>query len=221
MVSGFSESEENGLTLISKDCKMVFSPGMSTGGRAEIRMILDNSERRIVATTIDEKGLEEVKNQIKQLGLSKRIELRLEDVQEPLQYSDNSFDFIYARLILHYLKKHSLDKTLKEFHRVLKPKSRLFIVVRSNKCPEASLEGATYDEESCLTSYPAYDDNGHLTGNVIKRYFHSIESITHHVENSGFKVIYAKEYEERLFKDFMRRVPSFYPNYIIELLALK
>lgn len=220
MAGEFSESEENGLFLL-KDSKEIFSPGISTGGRAEIRMALDKPERRIVATTIDETGFKEVKKQVKQLGLSKRIELKLEDVQEPLQYPDNLFDFIYARLILHYLSKQSLDKTLNEFNRVLRPKGRLFIVVRSNKSPEASVEGARYDKESCLTSYPTFDGNCHLTGNVLKRYFHSIESINNHVINSGFKVVYSKEYEERLFTDFMRRIPAYYPSYVIELLALK
>ncbi|MCK5699165.1 MAG: class I SAM-dependent methyltransferase, partial [Candidatus Aenigmarchaeota archaeon] len=97
-----------------------------------------------MATTIDRKGITRTKSMIKEMNLADRIDVRIEDVRKPTTYPDNHFDFIYARLILHYLNEDELDKTLKEFYRVLKRAGSIFIVVRSTDDWEAKLKGSTY-----------------------------------------------------------------------------
>lgn len=217
----FSKSEENGISLLRKTDKIIFCPGVSTGGAAEIRMALGDSERKIIATTIDEEGIGKVAERVKNMGLSNQIELKLEDVRKPLSYKNNYFDFIYARLILHYLSKQDLEKVLKEFYRVLKLGGRIFIVVRSLNSPEANLEGSTYDEKTRMTTYPFYDVDGRKTDRTVTRYFHSIESISEHIAQSGFKINYVKEYQEPLYVGFMREQLSFHPSFVIEIVAKK
>jgi len=43
----------------------VYSPGISTGGVAEIKMVLDNKQRRVTATTIDALGIAQVRSTLK------------------------------------------------------------------------------------------------------------------------------------------------------------
>ncbi len=125
----FSPSEKKGVSLLEDTDVLVFCPGISTCGFAEIKMALQNKNRQIIATTLDTKGFEKTKKIIEQQGLSDQIRVKIEDVTKPMAYNDNYFDFIYARLILHYLTKQELDRTLTEFYRVLKPNGRVFIVV--------------------------------------------------------------------------------------------
>ncbi|PIV09595.1 hypothetical protein COS31_04820 [Candidatus Roizmanbacteria bacterium CG02_land_8_20_14_3_00_36_15] len=61
----FSQSERNGLTLITPLDLSVYSPGISTGGVAEIKMVLDNKQRRVTATTIDALGIAQVRSTLK------------------------------------------------------------------------------------------------------------------------------------------------------------
>jgi ubiquinone/menaquinone biosynthesis C-methylase UbiE len=215
-----SKSEKSGLSLLKKNDKVIFCPGVGTG-TAEIRMALDNPERKIIATTIDEEEIGKVANRIKETGLSNQIELKLEDIRKPMPYQNNCFDFIYARLVLHYLSKQELEEALKELYRVLKPDGRIFIVVRSTNSPEAHLNGSTYDKKTRITTYPFYDNEGHKTGTTRRRYFHSIESISEHVIQSGFKVVYVKEYKESLYSDFVREKIAFYPSFVIEIVVKK
>lgn len=151
-----SESENHGIDLITEKDINILSIGISTAGAAEIEMTKKNPNNHIIATTIDEEGLEFTKNIIKQYGLEDRIELKMEDVSTKLPYSDEQFDFIYARLVLHYLDNDKLKQTLKEIKRILKNNGSFYIVVRSRNEWEAKLKGTTYDEVTGLTRYPKY-----------------------------------------------------------------
>lgn len=151
-----SESEKHGIDLIREKDINILSVGISTAGSAEIEMTKKNPSSHIVATTIDEEGLEFTRNIIEQYGLESRIELKIEGVSTKLPYSDEHFDFIYARLVLHYLDNQRLKQTLKEIKRILKKDGLFYIVVRSRNEWEAKLEGTTYDETTGITRYPDY-----------------------------------------------------------------
>lgn len=215
-----STSEDHGIELLTNSDKNILSVGISTGGVAEIRMATGDPERHIVATTIDGKGLAFAEKYIAEQGLDKQIETKVEDVSEPLSYADESFDYVYARLVLHYLPKEKLESTLLELHRVLKTGGKLYVVVRSTKCPDATAEGAQYDPQTHLTTHTAIDKK---TGGTYSysRYFHTEESIRDYVTAAGFTVEYVKSYDEQLYVDFMRTELSDNTDNVIELLATK
>lgn len=123
-----SISEEYGISLIENKDKNILSIGISTAGSAEIEMARRNSNSHIIATTIDNKGLEFTKRIIIQEGLEDRIELKIEDISKKLPYNDNYFDFVYARLVLHYLDNKQLEKSLSEIYRVMKFDSRYSVM---------------------------------------------------------------------------------------------
>lgn len=215
-----STSEDHGIELLTPTDKNILSVGISTGGVAEIRMAKGDPERHIVATTIDSKGLAFAQKYIAEQNLDSQIETKLEDVSEPLPYADESFDYIYARLVLHYLPKDKLESTLLELRRVLKAGGKLYVVVRSTKCPDATAEGAQYDPETHLTTHTAIDKK---TGGTYSysRYFHTEDSIRDYVTAAGFTVKYVKSYDEQLYVDFMRTELSDNTDNVIELLAIK
>ena len=216
----FSPSEKKGVSLLEGTEVLVFCPGISTCGFAEIKMALQNKNRQIIATTIDTKGSEKTKKIIEQQGLSDRIQVKLEDVTKPMAYGDNYFDFIYARLILHYLTKQDLDRTLAEFYRVLKPNGRVFVVVRK-KDWETNSPDSEYNEVTKMITYPVFDSNMKLTPRTASRYLHTKESISGHVKTAGFRIEYTREYKEQLFRDYLRTSPAPKLSSIIELLASK
>jgi len=201
-----SISEERGLELIEDDDLMIFSPGISTGGIAELRMAIENPDRKIIATTIDEKGYDYALENVKDLELDDQIEVKLENLTEDFPYPDKSLDFIYARLVLHYLSSQDLDATLTNFKKALKKGGKIFIVVRSAKNTEG--RDLPYDPETKLTHEPwGY------------RYFHTTESITQHLTKAGFTIARIEEYQEQLYKDFMRKEISSVVDHVIEVLA--
>lgn len=207
-------SEEHGLAALRSSDLIVYSVGISTGGSAEIRMAKMEEDRCVVATTLDVKGAAFTKNEVDSQGLSQQIVVKIEDVTQPLPYEDETFDFIYARLILHYLAKDDLNKALAELFRVLKKGGRFYVVVRSKECFEAKSLEAIYDEETCLTSYP------YQTG-VVKRYFHTPESIQAHLKGAGFSIDYLISYPEQIYVDYQRTIPASHIDDLIELLASK
>lgn len=216
-----SISEEHGIKLIKSKDKNILSIGISTAGLAEIKMAKKNPNSHIIATTINDKGLEFTKKRIIQEGLEDRIELKIEDISKELPYTDNYFDFIYARLVLHYLDNKQLEKSLSEIHRVMKENSKFFIVVRSLKEWEAKLEGATFDKETGMTKYPDIETIGTNNVRYLYRRLHSKESIKQFLLKSGFKIDYIKEYEEQLYIDYERAKKILKPNKIIEVCASK
>ncbi len=209
-----SISENNGIAALSDADRLVYSVGISTGGVAEMRMAHANPKRQIVATTIDPNGLKFAQEHVESAGLLGQIDIKLEDVAKPLPYTDDHFDFIYARLVLHYLPRHTLEQTLQELYRVLKPSGRIFVVVRSTDCFEAKTPDAAYDQETRMTTYTS---NGH----TYSRYFHTQESIQNHLTSSGFRIQSTKAYPEQLCIDFQRTQLAQQLDSLIEVLATK
>ncbi len=179
-----------------------------------------NPKRHITATTIDEEGVAFAKKYIAEKRLEGQIEAKVENVAEPLSYSGGYFDYIYARLVLHYLPKDRLISALAELHRVLKPGGKLFVVVRSTKCPDATRKDAQFDPMTNLTTCTYKDETTGKTHSY-SRYFHTEESISKCVTEAGFTVSYTKAYDEHLYVDFMRTELSPKTDNVIELLAAK
>ena len=207
-----SISEQNGLNLLRNDDIKILSIGISTGGQAELKMLEGNPERYVVATTIDEEGLEYTK---KLLRGNNRIEAKLEDVSSPMPYQDEFFDFIYARLVLHYLDDASLANALAELYRVLKKDGRIFVVVKSVDDFVRKRAGAVHFPETGLTRTPRPN------GSVSFRRFHTQETIETALKTAGFEMVYTKEYKERLFSDFMRTNMNDEDASLIECLGVR
>lgn len=216
-----STSEEHGINLITENDLSILSIGISTAGSAEIKMAEKNPNSHIIATTIDKEGLNYTKNIIEQYGLSDRIETKLEDISEKMPYNDEFFDFVYARLVLHYLDNENLRKALKEIKRVMKKHGRLYIVVRSRDEWEAKLEGASYDENTGITKYPKYDTLGTDNVEYLYRRLHTVDSLSSFLVVEGFDIKYIKEYKEQSYKDYKRTEKVKYPNSLIECLCEK
>lgn len=210
----FTVSELNGINLVKEDMKNILSVGISTNGNAEIEM-LKRSNAIIAATTIDKKGIEKTKEIVKENGFEDRIILKLEDVREKNLYEDNYFDFIYARLVLHYLSDKELVEVLKEFKRILKDNGLLYIVVRSDKCEEIKNGFISYDEETGMIEHKTF------TGNIDKRRFHSYESITKAITEAELNIKSIKDYDEMLYADYERTIPVSVRNNLIEVICYK
>lgn len=209
-----SISENNGLAVITDRDHKIYSVGISTGGAAEIRMALDNPNRHIIATTLDSEGALFARKQVKEAGLSKQIEVKVEDVTKTLPYADACFDYIYARLVLHYLAKSDLHSALKELHRVLKKGGKIFTVVRSINCVEAKDNASILDIHTGLTTYCS-------NGTFYSRHFHSEDSIQHYLKSSGFIIKHVNVYDEQLYSDFQRSKISSQIDTLIEVLSEK
>ncbi|HSW80244.1 MAG TPA: class I SAM-dependent methyltransferase [Candidatus Saccharimonadales bacterium] len=216
MDTHYSKSEENGIATIPADALNIYSVGVSTVGDAEIRMAKLNPSRKIIATTIDKKGAESAKKYIDDQSFNEQIQIKIEDVTTALPYPDNFFDFVYARLVLHYLPKSGLETALASLYRILKHSGKFYIVVRSTKAENFSESTATYDDTTGFTTFLSKSDP------TVKkqRFFHTPESITSYVTAAGFQVEYVKEYDEEIYTDFNRegRISK---EPLIELLALK
>jgi SAM-dependent methyltransferase len=209
-----SQSEENGLNAIQDAHQRIYSVGISTGAAAEMRMALSSKDRRIIATTIDVEGALFAQEKIAKAGLSKQIDVKIEDIAKPLAYPEEHFDFVYARLVLHYLSAQDLSAALAELNRILKWGGKLFIVVRSHLCVEAQDSNVSPDPETKMTTYSSH-------GRTYSRYFHSEESIQEYVKSAGFCIQHIDTYFERLCVDFKRTQLSPHEDSLIEVLAYK
>ena len=61
----FRHLKKKGINLIKKSDKNILGIGISTGGFAEVQMSLKNKNEKIIATTIDKKGLTDTKKYLK------------------------------------------------------------------------------------------------------------------------------------------------------------
>lgn len=211
----FSKSELDGLNLVNNDSKNILSVGISTNGNAEVEMTKRNDKVIVTATTIDEKGIEKTRKIVEEKNLSDRIKLKIEDVRDKGIYEDNYFDFIYARLVLHYLNDLELREVLREFRRILKDNGILYIVVRSDKCDEFINNLISYDEKTGMSKHITF------TGSVDERRFHSKESISTILKECNFIIDDIKEYDEKLYVDYERTIPVTMRNNLIEVICKK
>lgn len=217
----YSKSEKRGLKQLDVKMEKILSIGISTGGFAEICMAKKCPNAKIIATTIDKKGLKFSVEKMSKFQEFDRIEAKIEDVSKPMEYSDNTFDYVYARLVLHYLNKQQLNDALKEIYRVLKPNGKFFIVARNNKEWEISKKEFVleYDEETNMTTY--YGQWG--KDKIHARQFLSEKQIQEILLEHGFKIKNLKSYRERLYTDYerTRKNRSRKANYLTEVVVCK
>ncbi len=214
-----SKSEKRALKLLRPEFSNILSIGISTGGSAEINMAKKCPNAKIIATTIDEKGLDFTNEALKKYGMSEKIETKIEDVSKPMPYKANTFDFVYARLVLHYLSKQQLEAALKEIHRVLKPNGLFFVVARNNKEWELTKPEfiISYDKKTNLTTYYEQWD-----WKIIRtRQFLSEEQLVSAFEKKKFKILSCESYKEYLYTDYERTIKSKKPNSLTEIVATK
>lgn len=214
-MNNFSISELDGINLINNNMENVLSVGISTNGNAEIEMLNKNENLFIIGTTIDKKGIEKTKKIVSDKKIEDRFLLKLEDVRDKDLYEDDSFDYIYARLVLHYLTDSELNEVLKEFRRILKKDGLLYIVVRSDKCDEYINNLIKFDEKTGLSEHVTF------TGVVDKRRFHNYETITKSVTDAGLNIKSIKDYDEVLYADYERTIPVDVRNNLIEVICFK
>ena len=182
-------------------------------------MAMSNHKRKIITTTIDEEGLGYSTANIRELGLQNQINAKIEDLTKSFPYPKNYFDYIYARLVLHYLSYQELNIVLSNLRHSLKNTGHIFVVVRSVKnLDKEKLDQQEYDSKTRLTKVYYHDENGKVIGSGI-RCFHTPETIKEHLEKTGFEVIYTKEYQEQLYKDFMRTKMAPRMDHVIEIHA--
>lgn len=216
-----SKSEKRALKILDKKMQNILSVGISTGGAAEINIARKCPKARIIATTIDEKGLEFSNDKLKNFKESERITTKIEDVSKKMPYEDNYFDFVYARLVLHYLTKQQLEFALDEIYRVLKPNGKFFIVARNKKEWELTKPEfiISYDEKTNMTTY--YDQWKYER--IRTRQFLSKKELREILENHNFKIKSCKEYREYLYVDYERteKLKSNKPNYLTEFVVTK
>ena len=216
-----SKSEGRAIKLLDKTYTNILSIGISTGGSAEINIARKCPLAHVVATTIDEKGLKFSNEKIANYPEYSRIETKIEDVSKPMPYQNNTFDFVYARLVLHYLNKQQLNDALNEIFRVLKPNGTIFIVARNDKEWELTKPEfiISYDEKTNLTTY--YEQ--WKKEKIRTRQFLSQKQLTLLLCEHGFKISRAKDYREYLFTDYERtnKNKSKKPNYLTEIVATK
>jgi cyclopropane fatty-acyl-phospholipid synthase-like methyltransferase len=216
-MSEIPRSEADGLRALEACGALnVYSVGVSTAGEAEIRMAHANPARHILATTIDEAGLRQVGDNITAAGLNDQITTKLEDVTADLPYSDGHFDFIYARLVLHYLDRNQLEHALANLYRVAAAGCQLYVVVRSTNS-EHYRDPIRHDHKTGMTTY----HNG--KGEEESRYFHDAESLHHYLTGAGWEITQddIQEYPELIYADFARTVPSKRQNVLASALATK
>jgi len=212
-----SISEERGLALLTADDLKVLSLGISTAGRAEIKMAKQNPNRHIIATTIDEKGLLFTKELIEQRGgvTHKQIELKIEDVSKSMPYADDSFDFVYSRLCLHYIDDKAMKFALKEIHRILKPNKKAFVVVQSLESLK-KVKDPVFIKETGMTRY--------LRSNGVEvryRRFYSQDDFREAAKESGLEIISMCEYMELTCSDYARQNPESKPSGMLEVVIKK
>jgi predicted SAM-dependent methyltransferase len=211
----FTISERGGLSYLRETDLSIYSAGISTVRAVEVEMAKNNPCRTVIGSTIDQRGFETTSSIIDKIGLDNQVFVKFEDLRESLPYQEESFDYIYARLVLHYLSSQQLDFTLKNFYKILGSEGRIFVVVRSQK-NISQIEGVSFNPETRLTTID------HPEGSPEVRYFHTPTTITEHLIKAGFIIEEVKEYKEKLYIDFKRTVESPYgEDHLIEVRAFK
>ena len=214
-------SELHGIEAVPKDAQKIYSVGISSAGTAEAQIATNNPHCSLIATTISSDDAKYVQKKFNQQNLSQKVTVKVEDISKPLPYEDGAFDFIYARLVLHYLSRQALDAALRELYRTIKPGGQLYVVVRSENCPDFRHPSAVYDAQSGLTACQAPAPHNRGATVTIKRFFHTTSSITHHIKGAGFTIGHISEYDEQLCIDFERTQLARSVDNLIEVLAAK
>lgn len=210
-----SITENNAINLFDKiEFDSIKSIGISTAGFIE--GYYASKGKKVVATTLDNDGIEYMKSILNNINGYNNIEYRCEDASKISKDPDNSFDILYSRMCLHYLTDEELSVALSDCYRILKPNGIFFIALKSANDRMAKSSNSKIDEKTGLTVVSDYQ----LYANQNRR-FHTIESISEAVQKPGFKMESVIELKERLCKDWERKVLSDSDATVIQLIARK
>ena len=210
-----SKTEDYGIKLIPYNTQYMLSIGISTSGSAEIRMAKKYGSAKIIATTLDKDGISFAKNMIAKYGVASQVKIKFEDVRKDMIYPDECFDFVYARLVLHYLTSAELDKALKEIYRVLRPGGLFYLVMHDKNDRTILLNTKEYDPTTNLTTF--LNTNGQLA----KRQFFEAYELEDLLTDKNFKIASIKHWQERLFADFERTKANKKKSKLISVVAFK
>ncbi len=203
------------LGLLPTDGSDIVSLGVSAAAEDEI-FFAKVTNSKIIATTLDEKGVKIAKSKAKAAVVSDRIDFRLEDAQDRFQMDDQSAGFVYSRLMMHYLTQPQFRHVLSEIKRILKPGKKAMVVVRSTADRFARQAGASIDE---ITGQTTYTDAEMAYKGVakIKRLFLSEDQLKKLAEEAGLQEESASKHRERLTKDWKREVPEWVPSSLLTM----
>ena len=96
-------------------------------GIGQFSIYLKSKGFKVIASDISSEALKTLKS------ITKEIEIVQLDMSKPLNYSDNSFDLVFANLSIHYFDEQTTIKLMKEIARVLKPNGYFIGSVNSLK----------------------------------------------------------------------------------------
>lgn len=210
-----SITENNAIKIFdSIEFNSIKSIGISTAGFIE--GYYASKGKKVVATTLDNNGIDYMKTILNDVNGCENIEYRCEDASKKSKDEDNSFDALYSRMCLHYLTDDELAIALNDCYRILKPNGIFFIALKSANDRMAIASNSKTDSKTGLTTVSDYK----LYGNQNRR-FHTIESISNSVEKAGFIIEEITELKERLCKDWERKILSDSDATVIQLITRK
>lgn len=154
-ISGGMQSDclSCGATVRERQLKFYFDEVKLLQGRSRMRILHFNPEPRFL------NYLSNLNPELHILAMAKATDLRYETVNiEDLPYSDGVFDLLIANGQLEIVS--SVDKTLNELNRVLKPGGLLVLQTSFSHVLEATWEDAGLDNEMLRAIY--YGNESHL-----------------------------------------------------------
>lgn len=208
----YSPTEQHAIDFLNGlSFDTIKSIGISTGGYFEGYWA--ERGKKVIATTLDRKGMEYTKNFLKEL---ENLTFKIEDVTQNMPEENCTYDVVYSRLCLHYISDIELKKALTECYRVLKKEGHIIVIVKSLNDWTAKTEGAYYEPETGYTYTPSIKRYS-----KISRRLHSIQSITEALSTVGFKVQYCNEFTETIYEDYERTVIEVPDATLIEVYGTK
>ncbi len=126
------------------------------------------------------------------------------DIEYDLPFAENSFDFIFSNMVMHYVKY--IAKTAKELIRILKPNGELLF---STQHPLFTIARYTSLKDIHVrTEFKSKSLNGSA---VLSRYHDPLDSFIAHFTNAGF--ILETQKDAIITEEFTKLYPS-YANFI-------
>ena len=113
------------------------------------------------------------------------LNFKVQNIQQPFNFSDTSFDVIYARLSLHYFPDQATHAIFKEIARVLKPGGVLCFMCKGTEDPIYG-QGDKIEDDM-------YELNGHV------RHFFSEEYAKDLLDQAGLTMERAESGKEMIY----------------------
>lgn len=155
----FAEEVQN---LIPKNSK-ILELGCGVGNDF---LYFAQNGHQVLATDLSKIAIEKNEKYFKEDNLK----FEILDMSLPMNFPDNTFDAVYARLSLHYFTDQVTKEIFKEIHRILKPSGLFCFLCKSTNDP--------YYGKGRLIEKDMYEENGHI------RHFFSEDYVKECLEGS-------------------------------------